>query len=174
MSTRANRGMSLETLINHANAQYMSQGMAVIHKRPTPVKIMRTQGTRITAAVLESKSTVDYEGVYRGRSLQFEAKQTKVETRFDLDNIHEHQVSHIRACERQGAVTFIIMEFTKRNQIFYVPGKMVVEAWLEAARGGRRSITYDDISAMCYVLQSGRGVVLDYLAVVDRIIEQTA
>lgn len=165
-----NRGMALEELINFANKQYLFRGLAVIHKRPTPVKIIRTKGTRITSAVLESKSTVDYEGVYRGKSLQFEAKQTKEKTRFPLDNIHEHQVEHIRACTKQGAVTFVIVEFTAWHKVFYVPGKLILEAWDAAGRGGRKSIPYDDIERVCFPVAQGRGVVLDYLAVVDRLL----
>lgn len=171
MST-GNRGMALETLINHANAQYMEKGIAVVNKRPTPVKIMRTQGTRITAAVLESKSTVDYEGVYRGHSLQFEAKQTREETRFPLDNFHAHQVEHMRRCMKAGAICFVILEFSQHHEIYYVTGKLIVDAWDAGERGGRKSIPYEDIAVTCYQLSSGNGIVLDYLAVVDKHIQQ--
>lgn len=82
----------LEMLINHTNQVYRNLGMALVTKRPTPVKLVKTQGTRVLSAFIEAASTVDYEGCYRGRSLQFEARQTKQELRFDLDNVHEHQV----------------------------------------------------------------------------------
>jgi recombination protein U len=169
-----NRGMELEQLINYANQQYMTKGIAVINKRPTPVKIMRTQGTRITSAILEAKSTVDYEGVYRGKSLQFEAKQTREKTNFPLKNIHPHQVEHLRACGRQGAVTFLIVDFTAWHRIYYVPGKVIVDAWDRGEAGGRKSVPYDDIERLCFPISQGRGVVLDYLAVVDQAISQEA
>lgn len=174
MMSQGNRGMQLEALINHANEQYMARGMAVVHKRPTPVKIIRTQGSRITAAVLESKSTVDYQGVYRGHALEFEAKQTSEKTRFPLDNIHQHQVDHLRACAKQGAVTFLIVEFTKWHKVFYLPGKVIVDAWDQSERGGRKSVPYEDIERMCFTVTQGRGIVLDYLAIVDQTIAQEA
>ncbi|KPV42010.1 Holliday junction resolvase RecU [Alicyclobacillus ferrooxydans] len=169
---QGNRGMELEQLINFANQQYMAKGIAVVGKLPTPVKIMKTQGTRITAAFLEAKSTVDYSGVYRGRALYFDAKMTKEKTRFPLDNIHEHQVEHLRACAMQGAVTFLIVEFTQLRKTYYVPGKLVIDTWDKGVNGGRKSVPYDDIERLCFPLASGRGVVLDYLAVVDKLLEQ--
>lgn len=171
MTGQANRGMSLEQLINHANAQYLSKGVAVVHKRPTPVKILKTQGSRITSAVLESKSTVDYQGVYNGHALEFEAKQTTEKASFPLKNFHAHQVEHIRKCMQAGAICFVVMEFTKHHEIYFVPGKLIVDAWDAAERGGRKSIPHDDVQVMCYELKSGNGVALDYLSVVDRLIE---
>lgn len=169
-----NRGMGLEGLINATNDAYLARGMAVVHKRPTPVKIMGTQGTRITKAVLEAKSTVDYEGVYRAHSLQFEAKQTRHDSRFDFDNVHDHQIGHLRACSAQGAICFILVEFTKRHEVFYVPAKMLIDAWDEGMRGGRKSLAYDDVSVMCHQVRPSRGVALDYLAVVDKLMEPKA
>lgn len=37
----ANRGMSFEKMINATNDYYLSHGIAVIHKKPTPVQIVR-------------------------------------------------------------------------------------------------------------------------------------
>ena len=37
----ANRGMSFESAINVSNAYYLAHGLAVIHKKPTPVQIVK-------------------------------------------------------------------------------------------------------------------------------------
>ena len=37
----ANRGMSFEKMINATNDYYLSHGLAVIHKKPTPIQIVR-------------------------------------------------------------------------------------------------------------------------------------
>ncbi|WDL98148.1 Holliday junction resolvase RecU [Alicyclobacillus sp. ALC3] len=171
--SQANRGMSLENLVNRANEQYRARGVAVIHKRPTPIKVHGSRGTQITKAFFEAKSTVDYQGVYRGHALEFEAKSTKEKTRFPLDNLHAHQVEHLRSCMAAGAICFVVLEFTARHEIYFVPGKMVVNAWDAGERGGRKSIPYEDIQVMCYRLESGRGVVLDYLTTVDELLRQT-
>jgi recombination protein U len=164
-----NRGMGLEQVINYANQIYGHKNMAVVNKRPTPVKIMKTSGTRILSAYLESASTVDYEGCYQGRSLQFEAKSTKEKTRFPLDNFHQHQIDHMKACINQGAIVFTILEFSKLNETFYVPAKMITQAWDNHSAGGTASITYAEIHEQCEHIMPARGVPLDYLAVIDKL-----
>ena len=37
----ANRGMSFEKMINESNNYYLSRGLAVIHKKPTPIQIVK-------------------------------------------------------------------------------------------------------------------------------------
>ena len=37
----ANRGMTFEKMINDTNDYYLSRGLAVIHKKPTPVQIVK-------------------------------------------------------------------------------------------------------------------------------------
>ncbi|MFY9946412.1 MAG: Holliday junction resolvase RecU, partial [Exiguobacterium chiriqhucha] len=39
--TYANRGMNLETLLNDTNEFYRLHGRAVIHKKPTPLQIVK-------------------------------------------------------------------------------------------------------------------------------------
>jgi recombination protein U len=171
---QGNRGMSLEHLINLANAAYRNRNMAVIVKNPTPVKVVQSKGSRVLSGFFEEKAMLDYSGVYKGRAIYFDAKQTREKTRFPLDNIHEHQVEHLRACGRQGAVTFLIVDFAAWHRIYYVPGKVIVDAWDRGEAGGRKSVAYDDIERLCFPISQGRGVVLDYLAVVDQAIAQEA
>lgn len=51
--------------------------MALINKRPTPVKVLKSKGGRLLNGLYEDKSTVDYDGVYKGRAIAFVAKSTK-------------------------------------------------------------------------------------------------
>lgn len=169
MSSHANRGMGLEEMINYSNEIYRNKRMAVVYKRSTPVKILRTRGTKVEG-YLEAANTVDFEGVFNGRSLQFEAKSTRKTDRLDLSLFQEHQVEHMRACLNQGAVVFALVEFVTHGQVFYVPGKVVIDAWDKHKAGGRASISYDDLSAQCSLVCTGRGVPLDYIAVVDKVI----
>jgi recombination protein U len=169
MTYSGNRGMGLEMLINYTNQIYAQKRWAVVNKRPTPVKIVKTSGTRILSAYLESASTVDYEGCYQGRSLQFEAKSTREKTRFPLDNFHQHQIDHMRACINQGAIVFTILEFSKLNETFYVPAKMITQAWDKHSIGGPASIPYVEIHEQCAHINSTRGVPLDYLSVIDKL-----
>jgi len=170
VSIYANRGMTLEAMIDQTNEVYLRRGMAVVHKLPTPVKIERVLKGGKVQGFLEKPSTVDYYGVYRGRALVFEAKSTRERNRFPLANIHEHQMVHMRQCLDQGAIVFAVVEFSKHDVRFYVPAKMLLEAWDRAVSGGPKSVPLELMYERCFVIPSGRGVMVDYLSVVDRIL----
>jgi len=167
VSIYANRGMALEAMIEQSNEVYLKRGMAVVHKRPTPVKIERVLKGGKVQGFLEKPSTVDYYGVYRGRALVFEAKSTRERNRFPLANFHEHQIEHMRQCLDQGAVVFAVVEFAKHDVRFYVPARMLLDAWDEAESGGPKSVSLELMYERCFVIPSGRGVLVDYLSVVD-------
>ncbi|MEC3178729.1 Holliday junction resolvase RecU, partial [Bacillus cereus] len=59
-----NRGMHFEKLINLANEMYKRGGVALINKRPTPVKVIKSNGSQVTKGFYEAKSTVYYDAVY--------------------------------------------------------------------------------------------------------------
>ena len=60
-NSRGLRGSSLEDLINMTNEKYLSSGLGLIQKIPTPIKpINIDKDTRhITLAYFDQKSTVD-------------------------------------------------------------------------------------------------------------------
>ena len=89
----SNRGMSLEDDLNDSNITYLTQERAVIHKKPTPIQIVQVDYPKRSAAVIKEAyfrqaSTTDYNGVYRGFYLDFEAKETKNKGSFPLKNFH--------------------------------------------------------------------------------------
>ena len=49
----ANRGMSFEKMINATNDYYLSHGIAVIHKKPTPVQIVRVDYPQLLKPILD-------------------------------------------------------------------------------------------------------------------------
>src|SRR5699024_5033592 len=98
----SNRGMTLEADINATNEFYLANELAVIHKKPTPVQIVNVNYPKRSAAVIteayfKQASTTDYNGLYKSRHIDFEAKETNYKTRFPLANIHEHQVKHMES-----------------------------------------------------------------------------
>ncbi|AGG05028.1 Holliday junction resolvase RecU [Bacillus thuringiensis] len=46
-----NRGMAFEIIINLANEMYQRGGVALINKRPTPVKVLKSKGVRVVLSV---------------------------------------------------------------------------------------------------------------------------
>ena len=139
----ANRGMSLEEDINLSNEYYRDMGIALINKRPTPINIVKvdySRGARITDAYFEKQSTTDYNGVYKGKYIDFEAKNTKSETSFPLSNISEHQIVHLKNVIKHGGIAFFIICFQLKNEVYLLDASFVIEFY---EKGGRKSIPYN-------------------------------
>jgi recombination protein U len=165
------RGMAFENLLEYTNTIYANKGKAVISKRATPMKIIsktRMPGQHI--CVFDKKSTVDYDGVYQGHSIQFEAKSTQ-EKRFPLDMITKDQVAFLNKAEEQGAICFVLVELRALNTVFLVPNKMLQKYVKDAQSGGRKSIPLDEMEVYAWLVESKNGYPLDYLSVVDKLIE---
>ena len=78
----SNRGMILENELNISNEYYASIDKAYIYKKPTPVKITKVDYPSRDKAVIKQAfftvpSTTDYNGLYKGRYIDFEEKKTK-------------------------------------------------------------------------------------------------
>ncbi|AHM65122.1 prfA [Paenibacillus polymyxa SQR-21] len=84
MTIYGNRGMGFEGLIDFSNERYEHLNLAVINKRPTPVKVTKSKGSKVLAGYFEKASTVDYDGAYRGRAIAFEAKSIQTMPNFPL------------------------------------------------------------------------------------------
>jgi len=159
-------------MINHTNHAYNQKGLALVNKRPTPVKVMKSKGTRVLSGYFEAKSTVDYDGIYKGRTLCFEAKSTK-DNRFPLKNIHQHQMDYMHKADKAGALCFFLIECKVMNTVFLVLFSTMQLYWENAKLGGRKSIPIDDFNYYAAGdVRSGNGVVLDYIPVLDELIKE--
>ena len=163
----ANRGMSLEEDINLSNDFYREAGLALINKRPTPINIVKvdySHGARITDAYFEKQSTTDYNGVYKGRYIDFEAKNTKSTTSFPLSNISEHQIVHLKNVLKHGGIAFFIISFQMKNEIYLLDAKFVIEFY---EHGSRKSIPYEVFKESGLLIRQDYAPRLHYLDAVD-------
>lgn len=146
-SGRGLRGSTLEDMINMTNENYRTKNLALIQKIPTPITPVKiNQQTRhITLAYFEKQSTVDYIGTVQGIPVCFDAKECAVDT-FPMMNIHEHQVKFMDDFEKQGGISFIILYFTHRNEIFYLPFKDIKKFYDRSINGGRKSFKYNELN----------------------------
>ena len=121
-SNYGNRGMVLESDINETNKYYLDNNIAVIYKKPTPVKILHLDynTNKITNAYFETQSTLDYNGVYKGKYIEFDAKETKNKTSFPLANIHNHQIKHIENIINNNGICFLIVRFVSLKLFYYL------------------------------------------------------
>ena len=163
----ANRGMSLEEDINLSNEYYIANGIALIHKRPTPINIVKvdySKGARITDAYFEKQSTTDYNGVYKGKYIDFEAKNTKSNSSFPLSNISEHQIVHLKNVLKHGGIAFFIISFQMKNEIYLLDASFVIEFY---EHGSRKSIPYDVIKKEGVLIRQDYTPRLHYIEAVE-------
>ncbi|WP_057735539.1 Holliday junction resolvase RecU [Liquorilactobacillus uvarum] len=171
-----NRGMSLEEEINQSNAYYLQKEIAVIHKKPVPIQIVQVSYPKRSAAVIKEayfkqSSTTDYNGVYKGYYLDFEAKETKNKKSFPLSNFHEHQIKHMKACTRQGGICFTIIKFSVTQQLFLLPAATLFNYWDNQAKG-RKSIEKKVIASFGYAINYHVQPLIPYLTYVDKLINK--
>ena len=117
------RGANLEDDLNQTNQYYLDLNRANIHKKPTPITVVKVDyPSRNKACISEAyykiPSTTDYNGVYRGLAIDFEAKETKSLTAFPLKNIHPHQLLHMRNVEFHGGLSFLILRFVAYDETY--------------------------------------------------------
>ena len=124
-----NLGMNLESDINSTNEYYINKEMAYVYKKPTPIKLVKVDYKKgqIKEAYFEKPSTTDYNGIYKGKYIDFEAKETINNKGFPLSNIHKHQVSHIRNIVKEHGICFLIVRFTKINETYLLMAKDFLE-----------------------------------------------
>lgn len=169
-----NRGMKLEEDINISNDYYLSIGKAVIHKKPTPVQIVDVHFPKRSAAVIkeayfQKPSTTDYNGVYRGKYIDFEAKETKQKTSFPLKNFHEHQVEHMKRVLKQDGICFVLMRFSSLDEVYYLNASHLIHYWDEQKRNGRKSIKKKEIQRDGHLIAFGFRPRIDYLKIIDKL-----
>ncbi|PET93075.1 Holliday junction resolvase RecU [Bacillus cereus] len=165
---QGNRGMAFERLINLSNEMYQIEGVALINKRPTPVKVLKSKGGRVLSGFYEAKSTVDYDGVYKGRAIAFEAKSTENATRFDLKNIAQHQLDYLEKAEKMGAICFFLIGFSKDKSVFVVP-LSVIQSYVSMSQQprGKKSIPRADFDIYGYLVDQTERASVDYLQYID-------
>ena len=109
--------MNLEYVIEQANTYYRDNDLAYIYKKPTPIKVVKTSysnlGKRITDAFYEMPSTLDFNGIYKGKYIEFDAKETNNKTSFPINNVHPHQIKHIRNILSHGGIVFLIIKMNE-------------------------------------------------------------
>lgn len=166
----SNRGMNLEYDINVTNEYYLTNDIAVIYKKPTPITINKVDyPSRKDAVIKEAHfkipSTTDYNGIYKGKYIDFEAKETKLKS-FPLQNIHKHQLEHLKRIKEHGGIGFIIVAFTTLNETFLLPIENVLVYIKET---NKKSIPYIFFKEKGYVINYNYNPRLDYLSIIDRI-----
>ncbi|GAA2904579.1 Holliday junction resolvase RecU [Enterococcus pseudoavium] len=175
-TTFANRGMRFEDAINQSNEYYLTHDKAVVHKKPTPLQIVKVDYPKRSAAVIKEAyfrqaSTTDYNGVYHGYYLDFEAKETKNKASFPLKNFHQHQITHMQQCLRQDAVCFVLLWFSSLSRCFFLAAEELIFFW-DSQENGKKSIPLKTIEEVGIEIAPKIAPRIPYLAAVEQYLEK--
>lgn len=171
-NSRGLRGSTLEEFLNRTNEKYLEQGLALIQKIPTPITPVKIdkEHRHITLAYFDQRSTVDYIGAVQGLPVCFDAKECNTDT-FPLQNLHAHQVTFMEHFEKQEGIAFLIIYFSERNELYYMPFAEIQKFWKRAQDGGRKSIRYDELDPK-YFMKLKNGCYVPYLDTLQIDLEQ--
>jgi len=160
-----NRGMNLENLINITNEFYIENDIAIIYKKPTPILVCKVDYKKnlVTEGYYKTPSTLDYNGIYKGKYIDFDAKETMSKTSFPLANIHKHQLLHMKRVIEHGGISFLII---KINSLYYLLDGNIILDFID--NNERKSIPYDFIKENGILIKEGINPALDYIKVVDK------
>lgn len=172
------RGMVLENDLNITNKYYLDIKKAFIYKKPTPIKIVKTTYPTksnkkvdivINEAYFESPSTTDYNGLYKGKYIDFEAKETTNKTSFPLNNIHKHQINHLRNIMENDGIAFLIVRFIEHNKTYLLFAKDFFD-YID--KNNKKSIPYNYFEEKGYEIKEKYSPRLDYLEIVDKYLKE--
>ena len=165
----ANRGMTLEYDVNITNDYYKDKNIALVHKRPTPIKVIdvryNNNDHEITKAYFEKESTTDYNGIYKGKYLDFEVKEVNGRS-FPLSNIHKHQLNHIYNVIEHGGISFIIVRFKKINETYYLDGNKLKD-YLE--NNSKSSIPLEIFIKDGFLIKENYNIRVNYIEIIDKL-----
>ena len=160
--------MNLEHDINESNSFYLESDIAVIYKKPTPIKLVNVDYKKglIKEAYFETPSTTDYNGIYNGKYIDFEAKETKSKTSFSLSNIHAHQIKHLINVKNKGAISFLIVRFTALNETYFLSTE-ALEQFIKNYE--RKSIPIDFFKNYGTIIKMKYNPRIDYIEVINKL-----
>lgn len=166
-----NRGMNLENDLNITNKYYIEQNIAYIYKKPTPIKVVKVEFNKnkyatIKEAYYSEPSTTDYNGIYKGHYIDFEAKETKNKKSFPLNNIHSHQIQHIRNIVKEKGICFLIIRFTTLFETYLLKAEDFI---YYIDNNSKSSIPIDYIKEKGRIIKDKYIKRVDYLEIVNEL-----
>lgn len=166
-----NRGMDLEAIITEACNYYIDNDVAIIYKKPTPIGVVDvdySHGAIIKKAYFKEPSTLDYNGIYHGKYIEFDAKECHGKSSFPISNIHKHQITHIDRVLRHGGIAFLIINM---NNLFFILKGEDLLSFLK--NESRKSIPFDYLLKKGIPLDYRYHIGLDYIKGIDTILKES-
>lgn len=141
-SPYANRGSTLEALIERTIQSYRANGIMCIQKIHGPWVPVRQNGRVVNA--WPKKSTVDFMGAYKGVPVAFDAKENNIRTRFPWNNVKPEQVEFMEAMREHGSIVGLLVAWWSVDTMFFAPLPTWIDHYYRAERDeGRKSVPLD-------------------------------
>lgn len=166
------RGMQLEEIVNEANRYYLDEDIALIYKKPLPITISKISNKNgynyISKAYFSAKSTTDYNGIYCGKYIDFDTKETNNVKYFPLANIHDHQYVHLQKVRRQAGIAFLIVKFVHYDE-YYLMFIEDFENYVENQNS--KNVPYEYFKKYGHEINYNYNNIFDYLSIIDKYIK---
>lgn len=165
-------GMLFENALNITNEFYRIHNKAIIYKKPTPIQVVKVDyparsKAKIVEAYYKIPSTTDYNGIYKGKYIDYEAKET-ISKSFSFTHIFPHQIEHLLSIKKHGGIAFVIIYFKKFNQVVIIDIDEFNQEYVESNKdGAKKSIEYERALEIGKPVKNGYTPPFDYLKVVD-------
>lgn len=171
MTNAQETGAELQTLIRASVKDV--EGLYIEETSPRSI-VLKAYGMGKFVVRFGGKGTLDFVGDFRGRALYFDAKSTKVKTRFNLENIEGHQAKIIRKAHGRGCLAFLLVEFSTLEggpRYFAMTWDVLGPAW-EAYQDVKQldapsSIPFKTIAANCLEVKRVKGSLLLVSAIAE-------
>lgn len=135
---KSNMGMVFESDVTKSCDFYREQKIADIYKRPTPIKVVKMSKTKkgmIEEAYFEEKSTTDYVGIYKGKYIDFECKET-IHDEIPYHMIREQQYRHLESIISYGGIGFFLVSFKRAQEVYLLNASIILNALKEKEHRG--------------------------------------
>ncbi|MDO7983772.1 MAG: Holliday junction resolvase RecU [Pigeon pea little leaf phytoplasma] len=167
---KSNLGKQLEQDINLTNKFYQENQIAFINKNEIPIQVVKVEyaqrnKTKIIEAYYRLKSLPDYQGIYKGKYLSFDAKETNNLNKFPLKNIPNHQIICLQKIHELKGIAFLIIHFKRYNQYFYLPISFLINFKKQYSS---KSIDYQTFINELWQIPYNYRPRLDYLQIVNK------
>ncbi len=126
---KSNMGMQFEDDVSKSCDFFREKELADIYKRPTPIKVVKMSKTKkgmIEEAYFQEKSTTDYVGIYKGKYIDFECKET-IHDSVPYHMIREQQFRHLALIEKLGGIGFFLVSFKTAQEVYLIKASILIE-----------------------------------------------
>lgn len=170
----ANRGLTFERYIENANGYYKNNGICLVRKIPTPIRVVKSdEKGMIVNAFYEKRSALDFNGVWKGYHLDFDTKQTSSKTSFSLSLIQEHQMDYAREIIKYNGIAFFLIRFYAHDEVYLLTLREIDRYLLK--NQGKKSIPYpyfkEELSNFLIKKEyKGNYYFYDYIKVLEKMI----